>query len=183
MEALAGPYQATLVVLALGGLAKLRRPHAFEYALRQLRLPARGGFGRAAGAIEIALAIAAFVTGARWVALLVATAYVLFTLVVLVSIRRGLTDCGCFGARSAPPSRIHVVVNASSAVLAALAVAWPPGPIGPLLAEQPAFGVPYLLAVGTAGWLLVVLTTTGVELESVLAVRPDTATRRARAAG
>jgi hypothetical protein len=182
MEALVGPYQAILVVLALGGIAKVRRPAAFEVALRRLRVPAPRGSGRVTGLAEVALAAAAFVTGAPWAAMLVVAAYVLFTAVVVTSIRRGLDDCGCFGARSAPPSRIHVAVNAISAALAVLAVLWAPGSITAVFADQPLAGLPYLALVAIAGWFTVALTTTGAELGSLIAARPDSSARQARSA-
>ena len=67
------------------------------------------------------------ILGGRIAALVVAATYAVFTVVVVAARRAGAESCGCFGAVAAPPSTVHVVVNAASAVLALAAAVVGPG--------------------------------------------------------
>jgi hypothetical protein len=61
---------------------------------------------------------------------LVALAYGLFAVFVVVALKRGwaLTSCGCFGRPDNPPTVAHAVLNAGAAAIAVWwAVAWPDG--------------------------------------------------------
>jgi hypothetical protein len=107
---------------------------------------------RIGGAVEVAIGVAAVVTGAVLPALLVAASYVAFTGFVVVALVRHLPigSCGCFGKVDTPPSVLHVVVNAG-AIVSAIAVALGPGGgIGEVLADQPLLGLPFLALVAIA---------------------------------
>ena len=58
---------------------------------------------------------------------LVGAAYLVFTVFVAHTLRRGgfLTSCGCFGKADTPPTRSHLAVTGAAAVAAAAVVAVP----------------------------------------------------------
>ena len=167
MEVLTGPYHAILVVLAVGGAAKLWRPAPFETAVRQLGVSVPAGTGRVAGVGEVLLAGVALVLGGWIPAAVVAAAYLGFSVVVVVSMRRGVGSCGCFGQPSTPPSWLHVAVNVCSAAVALAVVLWPVLPAVDVLGDQPGLGLPYLFAVAVAGWLTVAIDTGLADLVGV----------------
>lgn len=147
--------QIVALVVVAGGVAKLVRPVPFAELLATLGLPGGVLAARLAGVVEVALGAAAFLTGARWAAALLAAAYVVFAATVVLARRNGAASCGCFGVADAPPSALHVVTNLVSAAVAAAAAAVGTESLGATLADQPAAGVPYLLAVGVAVYFVV----------------------------
>jgi hypothetical protein len=154
MGAWAGPFLIAALLLAAAGVAKVVDPTNTVGALRKLGAPVPAPLVRGGGAFEVALAVAAAITGAPVLAVLVAVSYLLFTAFVLVALGRGLPigSCGCFGKVDTPPSPIHVVVNLG-AVVAALGVATGDGTgIGHAVAAQPLAGVPFLLLVAVGGY-------------------------------
>ena len=165
MEVLVGAFQIVSVVIVASGVAKIVSPDGFASLLRSLGLPQRRSFAVLAGVAEVVLGTAALLLGGVVIAALVAAAYVTFAAVVLLARRSGAEDCGCFGVTSAPPSVLHAVVNlASGLVAAAIALTGDVPWIGEVLADQPAFGVPYLLALATGAWLVVALDTAAAEV-------------------
>lgn len=172
MDLLNGVFQILALVIAAGGVAKLVAPDAFAATLRALRLPGGRAAARLSGVLEVVIGVGAVLVGGRFAALVVAATYSVFTLVVVAARRAGAESCGCFGAVAAPPSTVHVVVNATSAAIALLAVAEGPDGLGEVLAGQPLAGIPYLAAIAIGVWLTVVLDTTGAQvLEELAAVR------------
>ena len=147
--------QVVALVVVVGGVAKLVRPEPFSELLATLGLPGREAAARAAGVVEVALGLAAFVTGARWAAALLAVAYVVFAATVVLARRNGAASCGCFGAADAPPSGVHVATNLVSAAVAGAAAVVGTESLGASLADQPAAGVPYLVALGVAAYFVV----------------------------
>ena len=130
MRNLVGVYYAAALVLGAGGVAKIREPLPFVAAMRQLGVPVRRGVARWIGGLEILVAIVVFAVGGAFVAGAVAVVFAGFALVVLAALRADASSCGCFGAASAPPSRVHVAVNLGcAATAAALAIA----PVGHLV--------------------------------------------------
>jgi hypothetical protein len=120
-------FWAVCLVLVASGATKVADPESFATALGSLGI---GGPHRwiavIVGLAEIGVGLNALVLGGTLVAALAASAYALFAIVVLVARRRGLASCGCFGARSGPPSMIHAALNlGSAAVCAAAAVVGP----------------------------------------------------------
>jgi uncharacterized membrane protein YphA (DoxX/SURF4 family) len=165
MEVLLGAFQIVSVVLVASGVAKIVSPDGFASLLRSLGLPQRRSMAVLAGVAEVVLGTAALLLGGAVLAAFVAAAYVVFAIVVVLARRSGAEDCGCFGAASAPPSVVHVVVNlASGAVAAAIAVSGDVPWIGEVLADQPALGLPYLLTVATGAWLVITLDTVAAEV-------------------
>ncbi len=147
--------QVVALVVVVGGAAKVVRPEPFAGLLATLGLPGGAVAARAAGAVEVALGGAAFLTGARWAAALLAVAYLVFVGTVVRARQQGAASCGCFGAADAPPSTVHVVLNLVSAGVAAAAAAVGADSLRATLADQPAAGVPYLVAVGVAVYFVV----------------------------
>lgn len=150
------------LVLVVAGATKLVSPSGVADTLSALGV---GGTGtaRLLGAVEALTAIVALTSGGPAPSLVVAVLYVGFAVVVVLARRRGLPSCGCFGARSAPPSMIHVVVDGVSAAVAVAAVAT--GPVdGPLPAGEG------LAALGWSGVVVAAL----VVFASVLVVVVDT---------
>lgn len=169
MDVVTGVFQILAVVVVVGGAAKLVTPAAFATTLRTLGLPGGTVAARLAGLVEVALGTAALVLGGTATAAALAALYVVFTLVVVQARRRGAESCGCFGQVAAPPSVVHVVVNAASALLAAAAAAVGVAGLADVLADQPLAGVPYLVTVATGAWLVVVLDTVGAQLVDEIA--------------
>jgi hypothetical protein len=147
--------QVVAMVVVVGGVAKLVRPGPFADLLAVLGLPGGAVAARAAGVVEVVVGLAAFLTGARWSAALLAAAYLVFAVTVAMAERRGAASCGCFGAADAPPSGVHVVTNLVSAAVAAAAAAVGTESLRVTLADQPAAGLPYLVAVGAAVYFVV----------------------------
>ncbi len=111
------------------GVAKCVRPVPAHRAVRTVvRAVARRevsvpvGVVRLLGAAEVAGALVVLVSPWRAAAWVIAVTYAVFAGFVLVALRTGapLPSCGCFGEAGAPPSALHLAVDAG---LAALAVA------------------------------------------------------------
>ena len=148
MDALAGPYLAAAALLVLAGGAKLLDPQPLMRALRSVgpRTPAwLVGVGAALG---VCLGLTAALTGSRVAAVGVALSYAAFTAFVLVALARGgvLASCGCFGKADTPPTRTHVAVTATLAVVAGAVAVRPLPALSELLATSPGLGLPLLLA-------------------------------------
>lgn len=172
MDVLTGVFQIVAMVIAVGGVAKVVAPETFAATLRSIGLPGGTAAARVSGVVEVVLGLGAVVLGGRLAALAIGIAYAVFTAVVVAARRSGAESCGCFGATAAPPSMLHVVVDAASAVVALLAAIAGPEALTSVLTDQPLAGVPYLALLGVGVWLTVVIDTTGAELlEEMTAVR------------
>lgn len=188
MTVVAGPFLAAAGLLGAAGCMKLVQPGATLEALRAARVPGtRSGrtsldrlvVGRSLGLAEVVVAVAAVLFGGRVTASLVAAAFAgfaLFTARLLHTAGAG-ASCGCFGAESSPAEPLHIVANATIAVMAALAVVWPTPGIGAVLRHQPLGGVPFLALCAAFAWLLFAVLTVVPDL------RPATAGTTAGGAG
>ena len=155
MTALAGPFAAMAVLLAAGGVAKLTRPAGTARALAAASLPHQVWAVRIGAAAEVLVGVGALAVGGVLGPLLVAGAYLVFVAFLLRSMQRarGAGSCGCFGADEAPPSRIHVGFDIlAAAVAAAAAVTGWPG-VGPVIADQPGAGLPFVVFAGVTAFL------------------------------
>lgn len=148
---------ALLLLVASG--AKLGRPGRAVDALRQAGLPASSALVRALAGAEAMVAGLVLVVGGPAPSLALAALHVGFALFVvrLRSVAGTAAGCGCFGGADAPAERLHVVANLGSAAVAGLAAVTGAPALLPVLQDQPAFGLPYLLlvAVGSQALLLV----------------------------
>ncbi len=122
MTILDAAFWAVCLVLVASGATKVSEPDSFAVALDSFGVVG-GAPGRwaavAVGVIEIGVGLNALVLGGRAMAGLAAAAYAMFTIVVILARRRGLTSCGCFGARSGAPTLAHAGLNAASALVCA----------------------------------------------------------------
>lgn len=122
------------------------------------REPART---RALGLAEVAVGATALTVGGRVLAAAVAAMYAAFAVYVVLAIRRGAENCGCFGAEEdTPPSPRHVAIDGVLAVGAGVAaVAGTAAPVEVAL-HTPFRGVLYAVFVITAtGMTAAALTT------------------------
>jgi hypothetical protein len=149
------PYLAALVLLGAAGLAKAVRPAETANALTAAGFPVRRAWVRVGAALEVALAVAAFISPGPVTAALVAITYGLFAAFVVLALQRGwaLTSCGCFGRPDTPPTLAHAALDAGAAASAVWwAAAWPAGYGFPHLARlfyhQPWHGGPLVLVSG-----------------------------------
>jgi hypothetical protein len=124
---------AAALLLAGAGVAKLRAPHPAAAMLRRalpgpLRTFARPAVVRLAGLGELAVALAAVLTGGRVALALLAAAYAAF---LVLSIRLATaptaTSCGCFGQADSPVGAGHVVLNLVALGSALVGAVRPPG--------------------------------------------------------
>jgi hypothetical protein len=157
------------MLLVVAGGAKLARPTPAANALAAVLGPARppgpGSTGarrrgllkaaslrravRALAVIEIAAGAVAIARPSPAGAGIVAGIYVCFAGFVVVARGRGgpLTSCGCLGVADTPATRLHMLLNlayAGSAIAVAVGArsAWLPD----LLRQQPALGIPLVMA-------------------------------------
>jgi hypothetical protein len=173
MEALAGPVVVVAALLALAGGLKLLRPAPTAGALRAMRLPSSPALVRSLGTGEVAVGVAAGITFARPLLVLLAAAYLAFAafVVAALSARTPLQSCGCFGQTDTPPSSVHVGLNLAAAGTAFAAALSETPSLRVTLADQPWHAVPFVLLVGVCVYLCVLVAT----------VLPLTAGTRARA--
>ncbi len=151
---LTGPFAAFALLLVVASGPKILRPYSTLRALTSLKLPASAAAVRLLGGAEVVVGVGALVSGGRLFAALVAASYLAFAAFVALALARGgvLASCGCFGKPDTPPTRLHLVVNATAAAVA-VAVAATPGP-APLVAlgAQPLAGLPFGVLVGCCTW-------------------------------
>jgi hypothetical protein len=177
MSELQGPVAVVAVVLAVGGVFKLRDPAPTVAMLRSIGLPAPPVAVRAVGVVEVSVGVGATLLGGPVLTGALAVLYAVFAAVTARLVRLGdrAADCGCFGRLSSAAGPGHVVANAAAAAVAlAGAVTGTPG----YLALRPglvAAGIPQAALIALGAWLFTM----------VLTVLPDTlaaARRHPRAA-
>jgi hypothetical protein len=165
VDALAGPYAVSAVLLVVAGVLEARRPQGAVDALATLGLSIPSSavrFFAVAGSIVglVALGAGGGVAG-RVAAVLVGLCYLGFAGFVGSTLTRGdpLASCGCFGRDDTPPNLTHLVLNVAGFVAAIAVVLWPGGGIRGAVAHQPGAGLPFvLMTVVCAGLAYVVFT-------------------------
>jgi hypothetical protein len=127
--ALAVPYAAAGVLLAVAGVPKVREPGDLVRAVRSVGMPVGRRAVRAFAAVEVVIAVAALAAPNRLTAALLAAMYAGFTAFVVAALRRGgvLSSCGCFGKADTPPTRAHALVTGAASGTALLVALDPPG--------------------------------------------------------
>lgn len=116
-------FRALGIVLVISGVLKLADPAPTITMLSELSPATRRLPVWLIGICELSLGVAAVVVGGRAIAVLVTATYMMFAAVSVVLLRHGdrAVPCGCFGLRSAPVSRVHILVNLGAALVAAFA--------------------------------------------------------------
>lgn len=119
---LAGPFYAAAALLVLAGAQKAADPRPLVRALRSTGLTVPGPAVRVLAVAELALGLAALLTGSGLAAAGLALSYAAFTAFVLLALARGgvLASCGCFGRADVRPTRLHAVVTGAFAAAAAV---------------------------------------------------------------
>jgi hypothetical protein len=161
MEALAGPVVVVAALLALAGGLKVARPAPTAGALRAMRLPSSRPLVRLLGVAEVSIGVAAGVTFARPLLVLLAAAYLAFAgfVTAALSANAPLQSCGCFGQTDTPPSAGHLGLNLAAAGTAfAAALSGTPG-LDVTLSDQPWDAIPFTLLVGICVYLCVLVVT------------------------
>jgi hypothetical protein len=155
------PYLLAAVLLLVAGAVKLVRPRATAQALLDVGLPGGDTAARALGVIEVGAAVAALLAPASGGGLALAVCYLGFAGFLAHVLRRHpeAGSCGCAGATTVPPSRLHLVLNLlAGATGVATALAGPP-PVTSWIAGLGAGAVVVLAGLALAGWLVVVSVT------------------------
>lgn len=147
MDALAGPFLASALLLVAAGATKVVDPLPLVRALHSVGVRLRKRVVRVFAAGEVLLGAAAVVIGSRLLAAGVALSYAGFTAFVALARARGgvLASCGCFGKDDTPPTRTHIAVTAAAALVAAVVAVRPLGALPDLLDGQAAAGLPLLV--------------------------------------
>lgn len=175
MDALAGPYAAVSILLLAGGALKARDPSPTVGALSALKLPSRRTMVRTLGFVELGVGATALAFDSRVAAALVAASYAAFAGFVILALRQGTTvgSCGCFGGVDTPPTVTHAVLNAgAAAVAAAVATSSSPTSLATALADQPLFGVPFIVLCLTCAGLAYLALTRLPQLDGIRRSRP-----------
>jgi hypothetical protein len=153
-----GAVLVAAVLLGGAGAAKAWRPGGTARALRQAGLPVGDWSVRGLAAVEVAIGAGAVAAGGVF-DVGMALSYAAFAVFIGLALWRRwpLSSCGCFGVAEARPTVAHL---AADAVLAGVSLAAGVAGTRPLaaLAHHPAQGAAAtLLAVVTAGLLVLVL--------------------------
>jgi hypothetical protein len=148
-------------LVAVGGAAKLARPHAAARALSTAGLPAGTNTARAIGALMVLIGSGAILRPSAPTELALATCYLsLAAFVGFLLIRRpGSGSCGCAGARDLPPTTTHVVGNLVAAGVAVIAAFVPPPGPGWVLETFGWLALPFAIGVAVVAAMLVALVT------------------------
>jgi hypothetical protein len=146
------------VLLALAGAQKVARPTTTVGALREAGWPSSPALVRLLGAAELAAAIVA-VPGWPAAAAAVALLYAGFAVFVAAALHRHtpLRSCGCLGGDDVPPTAIHLTVDATATVVAAIVAVRGLDVLE--IATERAAGVPFLALVVVTTYLLYVVLT------------------------
>lgn len=137
------------LVLAVGGVLKLTDPEPTQAMLTAAGLPDRPALVYALGIGEAVVGAGVLAGTGLFLTATLAALYAGFAVLLAVVLRRHPegVDCGCFGRYSAPPSRVHLVIDAAGAVVVAAAAAVGAPSLPELLEGQAAGGLPILIAV------------------------------------
>ena len=147
----AAPFFIASALLAVAGLAKLRDPLPLTRVLRQARLPASRLAVRVFGLAETAAGVAGLVRPGLVTGAAIGALYIGFSAFLLWLLARNIpvTSCGCLGAREAPPSVIHLALNAcATAAAVAVAAGASPSGIVPFAVDLSYRAIPFVI--GTA---------------------------------
>ena len=158
-RSLAAPFSAAALVLALSGLAKLRRPGSLVQTLHAIGIPVGPTVVRLFAGLEIALGAACLVSPGRANAVGIGLLYLFFAAFLASFLARGIEvpSCGCAGDRDVPPSWIHVGLNLAAAAAGLGAAATGPvfEGVARTAAGLPLAGAGFVAGVATVSWLAV----------------------------
>lgn len=159
MLELAGPLAVAALVLAAGGVFKLRDPAPTRSMLaatgvRSPKLAAVLAVG--SGLVELGLGAATFVVGGRVLGLFTATAFVVFTVLAARLVRLPTAaSCGCFGRHSGDTTWLHVGVDAAVAAVAFTAGVFDAPGFLAARADLPGAGIAFVGLAAIGAWLVI----------------------------
>ncbi len=145
--AVTAPFLAASAVLAVAGVAKIRRPDDTARALLAAGLPHHRRLVRTGAAAETVVGLAAMAAPGPVTGSLVAVSYAAFAVFVAVALVKGwpLSSCGCFGRPDARPGYPHLLLDAAAAAVAVWWAVTAPGHLGTLFVHSPWHGLPLAL--------------------------------------
>jgi hypothetical protein len=152
---LLGPVASLALLVVVAGVAKLRSPEPTERALRALGVTAASAApARVLGVSELVLGVWALLAGSAPACAALALLHLGFAMVTARLRRMPSVPCGCLGSSEAPATTVGLVLNLACAVVAAAAVALPPGPVGNAVADAPLTAAVTVVVAATGAWLL-----------------------------
>jgi uncharacterized membrane protein YphA (DoxX/SURF4 family) len=145
-------------LLAWGGGAKVWRPDTTVRSLSAsgVGLPGPRAIIRILGVAEMGVGVSCLLALGPAAPAALAALYLVFAiyLVWLVVRRVPAATCGCFGQRDTEPSLLHVFVDLVAVGAGVSAVFDPPPSIWSALGELPLNGVPFVVGLVAAGYLI-----------------------------
>jgi hypothetical protein len=153
-----GPVLVAALLLVGAGAAKAWRPGGTARAVAAAGLAVAPGAVRALAAAEVAVGVGAVVAGGPFTVAM-AGSYAAFAVFIALALRRRwpLASCGCFGVADARPTVAHLAADAALAAVSLVAAVTGLRPLDALV-RRPAEGAAVtLVAVVTAGLLVLVL--------------------------
>lgn len=147
------------LLLVWSGTSKLARPEPTMRAMSGggLRVLATRSLVRVLGLVELAVGGLCVLIPGPVPAAALALLYLGFAAYLVSLMVRGVTDasCGCFGQADTPPSPFHVLVDLVGVGAAAAAFIAPPPSLWTFRTDLPIWGIPFLLGLATAAYLVV----------------------------
>lgn len=146
--------------LVVAGALKIRNPVPTASALSGAGIEVGRWTVSALAVVEVVTGLSVLIVGGAVPAAVLGTLYLGFAAFIALALsRRGdSARCGCFGESDAPPSTVHIVVDAAIALSAYALAATSALPLGEVLTEQPGYGIAYLVlvATGSAAFFLII---------------------------
>jgi Methylamine utilisation protein MauE len=145
-------------LLAWAGGAKVWSPDGTVRALSASGLV--GGSSRflvrVLGVVEMAVGLCCLLGLGPAAPAALAVMYLAFALYLLTLIVREVptASCGCLGRADTPPSLLHVSVDLTAVAVGVLATFDPPQPAWSVLGGLPLWGIPSVVALAAAGYLI-----------------------------
>jgi hypothetical protein len=157
-DVLAPPTFLAAGLLAVAGAAKIASPGASAQLLSDVRIPGGRRSARLLGLVEIVAASWACIAPDKGGAYALACAYLVFSgfLAYLLVARPDAGSCGCAGAKTVPPSVLHLSVDLLAG-LAAVGYALGGGPDARTWVASLGLGaLPVLGGLALAGWIAMI---------------------------
>jgi hypothetical protein len=159
MDAFAGPYAVVAALLVVAGGLEVHRPDSTVGALRALGVAVPAVVVRVGALMGAVLGALALVseggTFGSVVAVLVGVVYLAFAAFVAVAMHQDapIASCGCFGRDDTPPSVTHIVLDLAAVAVAVAVAVHPASGISAVVADQPGYGIPFVLMTAGCGFL------------------------------
>jgi len=119
-DAIAPPFFLAAALLLVSGALKVVRPRATAQAMLDAGLPGSGAVARGLGALELTVAAWAILAPAAGGAISLGVMYLGFAgfLGFVLMTHPDAGSCGCAGAKTVPPSVLHLVLDVVAGLVA-----------------------------------------------------------------